>query len=236
MVKEVSQQLQLNNTSLPKKFFTDQLTDLISVDGSNIEFRTMPSSVKQLTNSIIISDALLRLFMEKLAGCIPGGIGVFLPKTTRSENTSYSAPDLFGIINTEKYLEFSPTKHVNISFPDTSIYDPYFICKSKLKVRNFLTKVKFKTRQPFSPKRMHITVPYNFTDYVGLVAVAYPMYERVSTCPHTVIHGQPVTDVVDQFNMVVEYLDDWARNNPMPTPILLKYVRHEKIVNLKGLL
>ncbi len=236
VAKAVSKQLSLSTKTLPKKFFTEKLMNLVGVDGSNIEFRTIPSSIQQLPNSILISDSLLRLFMEKLVECVPGGIGVFLPKTNRFDSTAHALNTDGEVVVAHTSWEYSPTKHVNLSFPDLPIYDRYYTCKFLTTAENFRTKVQFKTRQANKPKRMHITVPYNFTDYEALVRVAYPLYEAVHKCPELPPSGNTVMDISEQNTQIAKFLDNWTKNNQMTAPMLLKYVKQTKVVNLKGLL
>jgi hypothetical protein len=228
--KEISKPLCLNDKKDTKKSLTKELTKLMGIDGTNFEIRTIPSSFKQLTNNIAIADSLLFLFIEKLNRCISGGVGVFLPKTTIFEASTletllYSTPRIS-----------IPTKHINITFNDMPIHDNYWSYGRLLDAKFFITKISLKQRKLSSPKRLHITVPYNFTDYGNLIKVAYPMYQKMyDGCPSRAPKYTNV-DITEQYNDIIKYLDDWAQNNPMNSPILLKYIKKKRLVNLRSLI
>lgn len=226
--KEISKLLCLDDKKDTKKLFTDELIGLVGIDGTNMEFRTIASSLKQLPNSIAISDSLLFLFIEKLNKYVSGGVGVFLPKTTSFEIPKY-------VINNEPSLQtqlhFIPTKHVNITFKDMPIHENYWSYDEPLLYAKFFgTKIGLKSRKIGYPKRLHITVPYNFTDYENLIKAAYPIYQKLYGA------SKSNADVTDHYNDIIKYLDSWAKNNPMNSPILLKYVKQKRLVTCRSLL
>ena len=232
--KEISRMLCLDDKKQTKKFFTEKLTELTGIDGTNMEFRTIASSFKQLPNSIAIADSLLFLFIEKINKYIPGGVGVFLPKTTGFEVPEYIG--LNGIPQRPTQLHFIPTKHVNITFSDMPMQDKYWRYGDLVKAQFFKTRISLKSRKLGYPRRLHITVPYNFTDYGDLIKVSFPMYQKIYDGCQFGPGLDPNVDVTDQYNIIIKYLDDWAKNNPMNSPILLKYIKKSKLVNLRSLI
>lgn len=234
--REVSKIMSLDDKKDTKGEFTTQLLNVLGIDGSNIEVRTIASSFKRLEDSIVITDCFLRLFMEKLNDHVKGGVGVFLPKTTKFESPQPASH--FGGKSGKPELVFTPTKHVNITFVGMPIQDQYWLHKNAPEVKYFCTKIGFKSRKSDQSRRLHITVPYNFNDYADLISLAHPLISSVfnHSGENFSLHPPKFIDVSDYFNEVINYLNTWAKNNPQKDPILLKYVKNNKVYNQRRLI
>jgi hypothetical protein len=232
--REISKIMRLDDKKDQKGLFTDQLLNVLGIDGSNIEVRTIASSFKRLEDSIVITDCFLRLFLEKLNEHVKGGVGVFLPKTTKFELPQ--EVESGGKNGGKPELIFTPTKHVNITFVGMPVEDQYWLHKNPPDVKSFGTKLGFKSRKS-ERKRLHITVPYNFTDYADLIILAHPLLSAIfNHKPDSCLTPSDFIDVSEYYNKIMTYLNTWAKNNPQDKPILLKYVKNNKVYNQRRLI
>jgi hypothetical protein len=124
----------------------------MSIDGTNFEIITKPVKIEKLSSEIKKADKHLKEFCGKLFK-LTGPLGVFLP------NWEFG----YGV----------PSKHVNISLDDMLLLpksDNKFL-KSLIgfKDRGFVSKIDLKGECHTHQSRVHITVPYNFDDYDGLL-------------------------------------------------------------------
>lgn len=254
--KEIFSVINAGEKKPDKKEFLSKLLYSLGLDGNNIEVRTMASGLKQLPDSIKIADYFLGLLVKKLNKYLPGGVASFLPKTTCfsimsrkpsvNPDGSYS-PQAQADDRTTKYINvFIPTKHVNITFKNMLIYGRHWSHKQQEDLIHFRPKISFKDRVTDHSTRLHITVPYNFTDYSGLVDVGYYLYKKVYEHENTLGRELNLSgsdrwtphdiDVTPQCNKIVKFLDEWAKQNPMEKPILLKYMKNKKLVTSRGLI
>lgn len=149
-----------------------------SIDQTNFEVITKPVTVEKLPLEIIKADRYLKEFCLNISKVV-GRIGVFLP------NWGYG----------------TPSKHINISdklpikfIPDSDV-DFYKEVRG-LHTKGFHSKIEFKGECRNHKERVHLTVPYNFTDYNRLLEFFYKSDVNKSD--------------------ILFYLYRWSLKHPMP--------------------
>lgn len=194
----------------------------LTIDGpmSNIEIGTSPVKLDMLNDQIEFCTNYLTHFVEDLA-LYSKGAAAFLPvsetKTGRSSN---------------------PNKHVNLSFPNKigfiGEFNEYIKglwkwCYSGLSSMGYYQLDSFRTNITTKKStinkdgmRLHIMVPYNFTDYHTLARHAYKIWtEKREDNLRELLIG------------LFCYLDHWYLMNEQKDPILICHAKDKKskIVN-----
>lgn len=176
-----------------------------SIDGTNFEVITKPVKIEKLPSEIMKADKHLKDFCIKLVK-LSGPLGVFLP------NWEYG----FGI----------PSKHINISLDNVTLdmkSDRRFM-KSRIgwNDKGFVSKLDIKGECRLHQSRIHITVPYNFNDYSGLLD--FFKQSRINKSD------------------IMTYIYKWSVKHPMPVipgtkkhAIFLGYIKNNEYIKLNGL-
>jgi hypothetical protein len=239
----------------------------ISVDRTNLEIKTNPTCLRNLRFEIEAADLCLQDYTVMLKQNV-GSTGIFFPRSRlcleemvvvpiESSNYMYrfsldkrrialdSKPVLIKPFIKTSYRKFelgkfTPSKHVNISFER---YRNRRI-KAWTGVNNTSYRgILFKNITGSIHGRLHLTVPYNFTDYEGLANVVVDcanngLFDNVH---HSECHSQKNYEFLDpNFNFNLEkvnevsmftsyevisaFLAEWWNNNPMLAPIHLGFV------------
>ena len=176
-----------------------------SIDQTNFEVITKPVPIEKLTSEIIKADKHLKEFCINLSK-LSGRLGVFLP------NWQYG----------------SPSKHINISdkqgieFITNSDVDFYSEVRN-LNTKGFHSKIEMKGECRSHKERVHLTVPYNFTDYNRLLEIFYK-------------------DTVNKSDILF-YLYRWSLKYPVPfikgtrkRGIFLGFTEKSRYIKVSGLL
>ncbi len=150
-----------------------------STDGKNFEVITKPVPLDKLGSEIISAEKHLKNFCEKVVD-LTGPLGVFLPMWDSG----------FG----------QPSKHVNISneagLSITRGTGKILSKKlSELSSKGFFSNINLKGDCTKHRNRLHVTVPYNFTDYDKLLKLC---------------EGKSVTEA-----KLITFLYEWSVKHPM---------------------
>lgn len=152
----------------------------LSIDNINFEVITKPVRIGRLQKEIGKAGKKIEEFCLLIYDLI-GDAGIFLPNWEKGFN--------------------KPSKHINISAPNPFILiyesdEKFLKYVRSSKDKGFGSKVEIKGECYKHSNRVHLTVPYNFTDYEELLGLFNKQHINISTI---------------QF-----YLYKWSLDNPMP--------------------
>lgn len=225
-----------------RNYHTGDFTDnhcFLSTDQvkQNIELRTFPTAFHQLEDQILLCNKYLKHFILKLRQRTNNGIGVFLPKAILAESDGIGFMDDRDVYH---FLEYStPSKHVNISFRGDNKLSmvtnsmlrnldelPNRLNKSKeyKSIRAFRTFIKTRISTADYGERLHITVPYNFTEYKKLIPFAKKLW------------NSDEQDWFLNYINLAQFLDNWYKTNEPEGPKLISYIKKDKYVTTGGLI
>lgn len=203
----------------------------------NLEVRTYPVPVEDLPNQIQKCNRLLHKFILKMKQYTSDGIGVFLPKAI------LEVSDVISFYDEEDHrykfvTHHIPSKHVSISFSDAYNYSnkgikldglndlsqQLFHLKEYNELNSFRSFIKSRFSTIDYNRRIHITVPYNFTDYQGILPVAKQLWESNKNT------------WLKNYLAMAKYIDNWAKNNEQKKPLLVGCVKVNKYIKAGGLI
>lgn len=178
-----------------------------STDGKNLELITRPVTPDKLQSEIEKVETKLRVLCEQLVGTT-GPLGVFLPAWDPG----------FG----------QPSKHINISSKEGIVLRKGQMKSlstkiAELNATGFFSSICLKSECRKHRQRIHVTVPYNFTDYNRLLKFF----------SNNIAHEAKI----------ITYIYEWSVVNPMPymwktqkQGIFLGYIHKKRYNRVEGLL
>lgn len=172
-------------------------SDRVYIDDgvANLEVATKPVEIQDLAEEIEKCAKSLQKVSEYIATVTQSQVGVFLPVSTSHLLDLHVIPLL------------KPAKHINIDIPLESLHS------LPDEERAF-----FARKAGVYGRRLHVPVPYNFTEYADLLEEVRKVYREMKS-----------------ELAIVEYVSDFVEAYSMKKPILLGYVRHEKYVRIRSL-
>lgn len=202
----------------------------ITLDGDNIEVRTVPVPLCKLPEEIARSNHLLKQFTLWLASRY-GPVGVFFPRTIWSYPAVEKIPMGTGTVvltgDNEMYrFAIALTKHVNVSCIPDMLATKHSV---QAHVRENHLVVSWRNKLCLTRQRLHLRVPYTWSRYHDLPQIVQ-VDECTSVCRvHTKVkaasllfHPGLITTTHHTFQLDQD-------------PILIGYSRGETYVDRGGL-
>lgn len=200
--------------TVPKSHLSHEL----SIDGDNLEIRTLPVLLNVIEEEIDRAFDTLKGFSEKLFYVV-GPLAVFLPASKLSNK---------GIRPV--------SKHVNYSFKQYAKSKSNPFRRSGISLDGSLYKPS--TGKNERGVRWHLFIPYNFMFYTKLAEVFVDygntgeVFEKllseekaeVSITAEDILHHNKC------FAKITDIVSKWHEQQPMDKPIMLGYVRTGKFV------
>jgi hypothetical protein len=217
---------------LPKPHF------FLSTDNvkHNVEVRTYPVPLSHLQGQISLCNNYLGTFINQLKPYTSKGIGVFLPKASLNDFSGISYMD---INDRYQFLDcHTPSKHVSISFTDEMGHGT--TCCRRLsdveglarllstskeyeELKHFRSFIKVRMSTIDYNSRVHMMVPYNFTDYKKLIPLTRKLWQS------------DVSTWLSNYIALARFINDWYKNNEPSGPKLIGYIKKGEYINVGGL-
>jgi hypothetical protein len=175
----LSYNVKLSNFVALKNWHIKNPYRYVSIDNINFEVITKPVTLDKLPNEMVKADQHLKKFCLKIEKLV-GPLGVFLP----TWELGFSQPSKHVNISSKKEMEF------------IDIGGKFLRETLKIAHNGFSSTINFKGECRIHQRRLHITVPYNFTDYKGLMELT----------------SLPKISKAD----LIFYLYEWSLKHPMP--------------------
>lgn len=213
--------ISIDDSYTPSYYDGCSLPRYLGVDDSmnNTEIRTRPVKLELLKDHSDFCTEYLGHFVEDLS-LLTKGVGVFLPVKVDEKGLPQ--------------MHSSPNKHINISFPEPPGYLLRFkennynlwhwfseqaMLLEYFKLKNFRTHTTSKPSDIDTGQcRLHIMVPYNFTDYNKLVEKAYKVWGANRDYS---LKGSMID--------LAKYLDFWYSMNVQNGPVLVCHTNGKKV-------
>lgn len=202
----------------------------------NLEVRTYPTSPEKLSEQINFCNDYLGKFMTILGGHTKSGAGVFLPITGL-----HNEEDIGFMDELDQYRfirHHTPSKHFSISFnkvsePPTIINWSDSLALELSKSKEYASLSNFKSFIMCKPAysvdkayglRIHINIPYNFTQYEKLIPLAGKLWTSTNS------------NWLGSYLSLARYIDDWYKKNKQSEPIFVGYAKKDKYNIVGGLI
>jgi|SRR5581483_213398 len=193
----------------------------ISLDVGNIEVRSFPTKLRDVNQSIKAAESELAAFTNSFTP--QHDYGLFLP-TSLLDDTNCIAPSkhlnfsAIGIVDSILAKEYFP-KYKNMRSIEVASEDAY----------GDYTNEYFYLSPGYSDMnhcyRLHISVPYNYTDY-----------DHIGSLVYTIIKSKSKSKAMDYMYSLSEYLSSWCKDNEADKQTFVGYTKNKKWTQIKGLI